>query len=40
MRKIALAMIGLWIVVPAMAQDALKLPDWAKELEGADTTAL
>jgi hypothetical protein len=40
MRKIFMAMIGLWIVVPAMAQDAPKLPDGAKELNGADITAL
>ena len=40
MRRISVAMIGLWIVAPAMAQDAPKLPDGAKELKGADITAL
>ena len=40
MRRISMAMIGLWIVAPAMAQDAPKLPDGAKELKGADITAL
>ena len=40
MRTISIAMIGLFMIVPAIAQDAPKLPDGAKELKGADITAL
>ena len=42
MRGISIVVIGLWIwiVASAMAEEIPKLPDGAKELKGADITAL